>query len=117
MNYRQEYKHPLLETNEKEEIVANNRVGSYSVSELIVICVSIVLLMVSITCGVFWLSMGEDPNPAVGFAIVPVGILHSIGFIISIILPIVSFEEELKTKKLTLVNLGIYLGSIITLFL
>jgi len=113
MTSKRVFKHPLIDSTTeiaKEEI---NSDYNYSKAESVITFVSVILLIACLFCGWFFLGVDDDSFPIVAFAVVPIGILYVVGALTSVGLLWYSFEEQLKTKTVTLINVIIYLGILI----
>ncbi|MFN8257418.1 MAG: hypothetical protein U0W24_17115 [Bacteroidales bacterium] len=115
------HKHPLLNGNDNSDQENNltNLKNAYSGIEILIIIVTLIMIFFCIICSLFIYNFDkdDDPNPLAGIGFLTVGILYMLGFIISAILPVISNENEYKTKKITLIALFSYLASIIVWFL
>lgn len=113
MTSKRVFKHPLIDSDNeinKEEV---NNEHHNPKTESVVTIVSVVILIISLFCGYFFLGIDNDPNPAVAFAVLPIGILYLVGTLTSIGLLWYSIAEQLKTKIINLINVLIYLGILI----
>ena len=113
MTSKRVFKHPLIDSTkeiEKEEI--DNDYHD-SKAESVITYVSVILLIFSLFCGWFFIGVDDEPNPAVAFAVIPMGVLYIVGALTSAGLLWYSIGEQLKTKIISLINVLIYLGILI----
>ncbi|MCU4165468.1 hypothetical protein [Carboxylicivirga caseinilyticus] len=107
------FKHPLIDNGGEDKKEEKFNEKKYSISEIIVGLVSVILSVNSIFCFWFFYRLDDDFNPLGIFAFLLIVILYVIGFFVSGLLLWYSYAEKLKTKLFTLTNLLVYFGTFI----
>ncbi|WP_075591403.1 hypothetical protein [Labilibacter marinus] len=117
MTLKKVHKHPLLENDIQitEEDIVNEY--SYSKAEFIITIASILLLIISVVCGWFLFGINDNTNPAVAFAVIPIGILYIAGALTSACLLWYSYAEQMKTKVIASISFLTYFGILIAAFI
>ena len=116
LDQNKEYEHHLLKSNEQNDL-PDTSTGTFSIAEKIVVAASIFSILIAIGCCIWFMGLTDDSSPMTGFAIIPLGIVYFVGLIFSVILHIMTKENEYKTKTITTINLIVYLCSLLVLLI